>query len=502
MTLNLFEMFAGYGGLSTAIENALGARTTAVAEIEPGPSRILAHHYPHAPNLGDVTRAEWSDTGEVHVIGGGSPCQDISAAGKRRGMLHGTRSGLWASMRDAIAYHRPEFVVWENVRAATTAKASSAHDPNGTLGNLRALGRVLGDLAELGYNAEWTLARASDVGACHQRARIFLLAWDAAARPVRDWTDPLQQPFAWWHTELDAFKMYGEIYRDKLPVSGALHNGALYRRAHRSVAPPRAPKLLPTPQANLASGTGSQHPDKRRAGGHSVNLDDVTGWVMNTANGFQLLPTPKATDGAYGTPRTTGRPVERATHLVTRASYQLDTANGFKLLPTPTAADGNGTRNATANRAPGSTAHSGMTLNDVAYMATANGFRLLPTPTVGSTSPAAHGQISGDFRKRWDQALEAWGEYLPGIVHHAAALGMHDVPEPTMPGHREGSRRRLNPAFAEWMMGIPAGHVTNPELGLTRQQQLTAIGNGVMTQQAQWALTELYHRAVGVNGLH
>lgn len=457
MTLNLFEMFAGYGGLSTAIENVLGARTTAVAEIEPGPSRILAHHYPHAPNLGDVTLADWSDTGEVHVIGGGSPCQDISAAGKRRGMLHGTRSGLWASMRDAIAYHRPDFVVWENVRAATTAKASSAHDPNGTLGNLRALGRVLGDLAELGYNAEWTLARASDVGACHQRARIFLLAWDAAARPVRDWVDPLQQPFAWWNTELDAFKMYGEIYRDKLPVSGALHNGALYRRNHKSVAPPRAPKLLPTPQANLASGTGSQHPDKRRAGGHSVNLDDVTGWVTNTANGFQLLPTPKATDGAYGTPRTTGRPAERATHLVTRASYQLDTANGFKLLP---------------------------------------------TPTVGSTSPAAHGQISGDFRKRWNQALEAWGEYLPGIVHHASTLGMYDVPDPTMPGHREGSRRRLNPAFAEWMMGIPAGHVTNPELGLTRQQQLTAIGNGVMTQQAQWALTELHHRAAAVNGLH
>ena len=369
MTLNLFEMFAGYGGLSTAIENVLGARTTAVAEIEPGPSRILAHHYPHAPNLGDVTLAEWSDTGEVHVIGGGSPCQNISLAGKRRGMLHGTRSGLWASMRDAIAYHRPEFVVWENVRAATTAKASSAHDPNGTLGNLRALGRVLGDLAELGYNAEWTLARASDVGACHQRARIFLLAWDAMARPVRDWADPSQQPFAWWNQTADAFKMRGEIYRDKLPVSGALHNGALYRRAHKSVAPPRAPKLL-------------------------------------------------------------------------------------------------------------------------------------PTPTVGSTSPAAHGQISGDFRKRWDQALEAWGEYLPGIVHHAATLEMHDVPDPTMPGHREGSRRRLNPAFAEWMMGIPAGHVTNPALGLTRQQQLTAIGNGVMTQQAQWALTELYHRAAGVNGLH
>lgn len=454
MTLNLFEMFAGYGGLSTAIENALGARTTAVAEIEPGPSRILTHHYPHAPNLGDVTRADWPDAGEVHVIGGGSPCQDISAAGKRAGCCHGTRSGLWASMRDAIAHHQPEFVVWENVRAATTAKASSAHDPNGTLGNLRALGRVLGDLAELGYNAEWTLARASDVGACHQRARIFLLAWDATARPARDWYDPSQQPFAWWRADHDAFKMRGEIYRDKLPVSGALHERGLYHRTHKSVAPPRAPKLLPTPQANLASGTGSQHPDKRRAGGHSVNLDDVTGWVMNTANGFQLLPTPRATDGTKGGPG------------------QVNGRGNVDSLPG--AAGG---------------------------MATANGFRL-PTPTVGSTSLAAHGQISGDFRKRWDQALEAWGEYLPGIVHHAATLGMYDVPDPTIPGHREGSRRRLNPAFAEWIMGIPAGHVTNPELGLTRQQQLTAIGNGVMTQQAQWALTELYHRAIGVNGLH
>lgn len=448
--MRLFEMFAGYGGLSTAIENVLGATTTAVAEIEPGPSRILAHHYPHAPNLGDVTRANWADAGKVHVIGGGSPCQDISGAGPRTGMLHGNRSGLWASMRDAIAYHRPTYVVWENVRAATSAKASSANDPNGTLGNLRALGRVLGDLAELGYNAEWTLARASDIGACHQRARIFLLAWQ---RTAGDITHEGITAYAHWNPALDAFTTTTEIYRAKLPASGSLHNAALYPRAHRSNTPPRTP---------------------------------------------QLLPTPKATDGKYATPRTSGRPVERATHLVTRASYQLSTANGFTLLPTPRTSDTNG---------GGTRGKGGPDLRTVTSrpLSRANGFRLLPTPgaNLGTNGGAQHPAkrrggghtVSLEDITAFLPDTAAWGAYLPGIIHHASTLGMYDVPDPTIPGHREGSRRRLNPAFAEWMMGIPAGHVTNPELGLTRAQQLTAIGNGVMTQQAQWALADLYQRA-------
>jgi site-specific DNA-cytosine methylase len=177
-------LFAGYGGLDLAVEEVLGARTAWVADVDPGASAILARRFPDAPNLGDVTTVDWHAAGRVDVITGGTPCQDVSHAGKRAGMRPGTRSGLWAAMADAIEIIRPRFVVWENVRGALSARADSAvepcpfcvgDDPGVTL---RALGRVLGDLAELGDDAAWTSLRAADVGAPHGRYRVFVLAWD------------------------------------------------------------------------------------------------------------------------------------------------------------------------------------------------------------------------------------------------------------------------------------------------------------------------------------
>ena len=120
----------------------------------------------------------------MDILTGGSPCQDLSAAGKRAGMTEGTRSNLWVNMREAINHLRPKLVVWENVQGALSAAATSDSDmesATGLLGNtggghLRALGRVLGDLTEIGYDTEWTTLRASDIGAPHHRARIFLIA--------------------------------------------------------------------------------------------------------------------------------------------------------------------------------------------------------------------------------------------------------------------------------------------------------------------------------------
>ncbi len=111
-------------------------------------------------------------------------CQDLSAAGKRAGMTDGTRSNLWVNMRHAIEIIKPKYVVWENVQGALSAKATSLSDMEqetgfmggGGSGHLRALGRVCGDLAEIGYDARWTTLRASDIGAPHHRSRVFLLA--------------------------------------------------------------------------------------------------------------------------------------------------------------------------------------------------------------------------------------------------------------------------------------------------------------------------------------
>uniref|UniRef100_UPI0035E3C84B DNA cytosine methyltransferase n=1 Tax=Corynebacterium dentalis TaxID=2014528 RepID=UPI0035E3C84B len=163
-------------------------------EWDEAPSKILAHHYPDVPNYRDVTQVNWETVPPVDIITGGSPCQDLSQAGGRKGMHDGTRSNLWVNMRQAIETIRPRYVVWENVLGALSAPAYSESDrtddeptlsdmesEEGLLGSpahgsLRALGRVLGDLAEIGYDAQWTTLRISDLGGCHHRARIFLLA--------------------------------------------------------------------------------------------------------------------------------------------------------------------------------------------------------------------------------------------------------------------------------------------------------------------------------------
>lgn len=123
--LRIGALFAGYGGLDMAVESVIESEVAWVSEFDAHPSRILAHRYPHAPNLGDVTKIDWSAVEPVDIITGGSPCQDLSHAGKRAGMKSGTRSGLWASMCDAIDIIRPRLVLWENVRGALSAEATA-----------------------------------------------------------------------------------------------------------------------------------------------------------------------------------------------------------------------------------------------------------------------------------------------------------------------------------------------------------------------------------------
>jgi DNA (cytosine-5)-methyltransferase 1 len=184
MTLTLGELFAGYGGLGRAVEQVFGAELRWYSEFDPAPSAIMAHHWPDAPNLGDITKVDWPSVEPVDIISGGSPCQDLSAAGRRRGMTEGTRSNLWAQMREAIAVIKPRYVVWENVRGAYSATAISDLEPcPGCVGDtrngkpaLRAFGRVLGDLSDLGYDCQWRGLRAADVGAPHGRFRVFILA--------------------------------------------------------------------------------------------------------------------------------------------------------------------------------------------------------------------------------------------------------------------------------------------------------------------------------------
>jgi Site-specific DNA methylase len=213
--LRVGSLFSGYGGLDLAVEEVFDARTVWFSEINEPVARVFAHHWPDAPNLGDITAIDWSTVEPVDVLCGGFPCQDVSTVGKRAGLAPGTRSGLWAHMATAIDKLQPEWVVIENVRgllSATAIRPSSegddderrnpspaapedatvrgvGPDPWG-LGDqparpLRALGAVLGDLADLRYDARWIGLPASLVGAPHPRFRIFVLARRAVPDPAR-----------------------------------------------------------------------------------------------------------------------------------------------------------------------------------------------------------------------------------------------------------------------------------------------------------------------------
>lgn len=148
------------------------------------PSKVLEVRYPGVPNHGDVSTIDWTTVERPNVLAGGFPCQDVSLAGRRNGMSEGTRSGLWSEFAKAIDILRPDWVVIENVRGLLSADANSDVEPctwclgeDGHEHALRALGAVLGDLADLGFDAEWTGLPASTIGAPHGRFRIFILAW-------------------------------------------------------------------------------------------------------------------------------------------------------------------------------------------------------------------------------------------------------------------------------------------------------------------------------------
>lgn len=210
MTLRIGSLFSGYGGLDMGVQAALGGTVAWHCEYEPpskanprpkqAAARVLAHHWPGVPNLGDVTAVDWDAVPPVDVLTGGFPCQDISVAGKQAGIRPGTRSGLWTHMAYAIDQLRPRLVVIENVRGLLWSGAHSnlvrdcwcvgdEREPA-----LRALGAVLGDLASLGYDARWGGVRASDAGAPHQRYRIFIVAYPSdTQRPGPQRLGPAQQ---------------------------------------------------------------------------------------------------------------------------------------------------------------------------------------------------------------------------------------------------------------------------------------------------------------------
>ena len=380
------ELCAGYGGLALAVEEVFGAETAWFSEFDPAPSKILAHHWPDVPNHGDMTQVDWAAIEKVDIISGGTPCQDLSNAGRRKGMTEGTRSNLWGHMREAIATIQPQYVAWENVRGAYSAKADSDLEQcprcMGDTGDgravLRALGRVLGDLSDLGFDAEWRGLRAADVGACHARFRVFVLA------------------------ENTNFTV-GRERRVSAP-------GQAQSRRPWTDAGGRNRTLIANPES-IGRGEGWTEPARVQGGSDLTVVDGRT----YDADGY-LHPFGTAIADAMRVRQReqAGEPLAEETWA--RSSYL----------------------------------------------------------------PANHHGV---------RHVQDWGPYGNSIRQWEAQLG-RPAPRPTEPTGRNNGER-LSPRFTEWMMGLPDGWVTDPAIGISRNEQLKACGNGVVPQQAAAALRDM-----------
>jgi len=178
--LRVLDLFSGIGGFSLGLERTGGFETVAFCEIEPFPRKVLAKHWPEVPIYDDVrtlTAARLAADGiAVDVITGGFPCQDLSVAGKQRGMGGGTRSGLWSEIIRLACDLRPAFIIIENVPALLDGPSEQ---PGGWFS------RVLTDLAECGLDAEWQNIPAAALGGAHVRERVWLVAYPNGKRSPR-----------------------------------------------------------------------------------------------------------------------------------------------------------------------------------------------------------------------------------------------------------------------------------------------------------------------------
>lgn len=439
------SLCSGYGGLDMAVAAYFDAATAWFVEYDDAPSKILAHHYPDVPNYGDVSLCDWSSMPPVTIISAGFPCQDVSAAGKQAGLKHGTRTGLWHHVVQAIDGLRPEWVVLENVPGLFTAdgdewpdhlhalhdewqrwvrierlidaklaKATRKGRDNGEWHTRkqvervravrrrkravarfraeryrsvpRAIATVLGSLAALGYDAQWHCISAAEVGA-------------------RD--DRLER----------GQELYGEPVAGFAGVDGRHPDGhADASRAHRAVPADKAGRA-----AADASGDG-----RAEGQGEQVADDDGSGG--------------ERAGESVGTDR---RPVHRVAPDL--------------LLPTPMAHPSGNSPENHLRKKPGR-----KRVTDLSILVE-NG--LIETGGVFYTPK--------------------WGEYEPAIRRAEQVVG-RPAPSPTEPS-RTGTAR-LSARFAEWMQMLPDRWVTDPAIDISQADRLKAIGNGVCPVQAYAAL--------------
>lgn len=163
------SLCTGYGGLDLAALAVFGGELAWWSDIEPGPIKLMTHHHPGVPNLGDLKLVDWLAVREIEILTAGYPCQPFSNAGKRLGTEDPRH--IWPWIADAIGVLRPRIVLLENVAAHLR----------------RGFDVVSADLADLGYCVTWGIVSAAEAGAPHLRKRLYVVAEDTDQQSGIEW---------------------------------------------------------------------------------------------------------------------------------------------------------------------------------------------------------------------------------------------------------------------------------------------------------------------------
>ena len=166
--MRMLDLFSGIGGFSLAAQWTWGddLDIAGFCEIDEYCHKVLKKNFPGVPIQKDIRRLNGNDFKNIDLITGGFPCTDISTAGRGKGLIDEetgkrTRSGLWFEMLRVISEIRPRYAIIENVPMLT----------------LRGGTRVIADITSIGYDVEWQIIGADDVGAWHRRKRIWIVAY-------------------------------------------------------------------------------------------------------------------------------------------------------------------------------------------------------------------------------------------------------------------------------------------------------------------------------------
>lgn len=521
--LRIGSLFTGTGALDLAVMDVFDAEVVWHSQYEPPDkngkedknqyaAKILERHWPGVPNLWDITKVDWqavlAEHGPIDILTGGFPCQDVSTAGKRAGLTADSRSGLWSHMARAIHELRPRLVVIENVEGLLSAEADrgvesgaeAVDEGSGAGGVLRAVGAVLGDLATLGFDAEWARVAASEVGAPHGRKRVFVYAWPASVDPggLGRWdrtgfVGGLGAAGRDTETDADAADLGHERGRDARrrghgPADrrqDAADTERIGLQGQRSDTEPQPRRQAPTQVGHGSTGSreAAADPHGGRCERHqerNIRPDEAQSEREPRLDAVRHGVREQATEPACPTclcPESfhdAGGFCAGCAHCTDPELGQPGTCPDdcpYCAAEAPADAEGDGRDEGRPEPARQQGRPHAAERGD-ATPANADGF----------------GGREAFLNLRPGQPDLDWGDYEPAIRRWEQVLG-RPAPWPT------DALGRLSAVFTEWMMGLPDGWVTCTP-GLTRSAMLKALGNGVVRLQAATALVLLHRRAV------